>query len=192
MPKVKKEYSKEDLAIMAIDLAAELGWENIRFQDIADKAEVSLAEISKHFDDKICILCAYGKYIDHKTLEEVGTISSEDPPRERLFDILMTRFDVINEQRAGVVSVLHSFKSDPKQAVISLPYLGRSMTWMLEAAGIDTNGIRGALKVMGLKVIYLKALKDWMDDEADDMPKTMASLDKSLGHVEGLVERFGI
>ena len=184
--------TKEELSKIAIDLAGDLGWEHLRFQDIADEADVSLAEISRHFDDKICILCAYGKYIDRRTLEEIGEDVGDTPARERLFDILMTRFDIINEQRDGVLSVLNSFKTDPKQAVISLPYLGRSMTWMLEAAGLDTNGIKGALRVMGLKVIYLKALKDWIGDEGDDMPKTMASLDKSLGKAEGLVERFGL
>lgn len=192
MPKAKKEYSKEDLALIAVDLAADLGWENIRFQDIADQAELSLADISKHFDDKICILCAYGRYVDRRTLEEAGGINSSESPRERLFDILMTRFDIVNEHRDGVVSILNSFKTDPKQAVISLPYLGRSMTWMLEAAGVDTNGVRGAIRVMGLKIVYIKALYAWMKDESDDMPKTMASLDKSLGRAEDFVERFGL
>ncbi len=190
--KNKTAPSKEDLSKIAIDLAGDLGWEHIRFQDIADEAGISLSDLSHHFDDKICILCAYGKYIDGRTLAEVGEQGHDAPARERLFDILMTRFDVLNEQRDGVLSVLHSFKTDPKQAVISLPYLGRSMTWMLESAGLDTNGIKGALRVMGLKVIYLKALKDWMKDDGDDMPKTMASLDKSLGTAEGLVERFGL
>ncbi len=192
MPKVKKDISKQELAIIAINLAGDIGWGNIRFQDIADEADISLADVSRHFDDKICILCAFGKYIDQRTLDEVGIITKDVPARERLFDILMTRFDVLNEHKDGVVSVLHSFKSDPKQALISLPYLGRSMTWMLEAAGLDTNGMRGALRVIGLKVIYLKALRDWMNDETDDMPKTMASLDKSLGKAEGLVEKFGL
>lgn len=196
MPKEKSKPkktapSKEDLAKIAIDLAGDLGWEHLRFQDIADEAGISLAEISEHFDDKICILCAYGKYIDRRTLEETGDLGTDTPARERLFDILMTRFDIINEQREGVLSVLNSFKTDPKQALISLPYLGRSMTWMLEAAGLDTSGIKGAIRVVGLKMIYLKALKDWMNDDGDDMPKTMASLDKSLGKAEGLVERFG-
>ena len=66
------------------------------------------------------------------------------------------------------------------------------MTWMLEAAGVDTNGFRGAIRVMGLKVVYIKALRAWIKDEGDDMPKTMASLDKSLGHAEDFVERFGL
>ncbi len=191
MSKAKKEHTKEELALIAVDLAAEIGWEYLRFQDIADQAGVSLAEIATHFDDKICILCAYGRYLDRRTLEEAGDIDRSASPRERLFDILMTRFDVMSEKRDGMLSILHSFKSDPKQAVISLPYLGRSMTWMLEAAGIETNGLRGALRVVGLKIIYIKALRAWMKDEGEDMPKTMAALDHSLGRAEDFVERFG-
>jgi AcrR family transcriptional regulator len=185
-----KTYTREELAVMAVELAADLGWQHVRLSDLADEAELTLADIAQHFDDKICILCAYGRYVDQKTLKEAGEADPESSPRDRLFDVMMTRFDVLNAQREGVISILESFKTDPKQAVISLPYLGRSMSWMLEAAGMDGSGLRGAARVIGLKLVYLKTLKTWMEDDSPDMAQTMAELDKNLSRAEGIAGRF--
>ena len=105
---------------------------------------------------------------------------------------MMERFDVLNEYRAGLVAILKSFRCDPKQAVISFPHLCKSMTWMLESAGVETTGIRGALKVAGLTGIYLDVQRIWMDDESADLSKTMAALDKDLGRAEQVINMFGL
>jgi hypothetical protein len=106
--------------------------------------------------------------------------------------MLMERFERLNKDRAAVVSILGSFKDDPKQMVISLPHLGRSMTWILEAAGIETLGWRGALRVAGLSVVYLYVLRVWTGDDTPDMPKTMAALDRALARVESWAGKTGL
>ncbi len=181
---------KERAVAGALDLASRMGWDMITMTDIADKAHVSLAELSELFDDKTDVLVAYGRQIDKKVLESFAGPDPSMSERDRLFDILMERFDVLEGNREAVVSILKSFTLDPKQAVISLPHLGRSMAWMLEAAGIDTNGIKGAIRVAGLTVVYLNAMRHWMKDESADLAKTMAALDKSLNRAEQVAGTF--
>jgi AcrR family transcriptional regulator len=181
---------KERAVAGALDLASRMGWDMITMTDIADKAHVSLAELSEIFDDKTDILIAYGRQIDKKVLVVCAGTDPSMPERDRIFDILMERFDALNDNRAAVVSILKSFTLDPKQAVISLPHLGRSMAWMLEVAGIDTNGIKGAIRVAGLTIIYLNALRHWMKDHSADLAKTMAALDKSLSRAEQCANSF--
>lgn len=183
---------KERAVDAALALAAEKGWTQVGLGDIARRAKVPLRELHDHFEDRADILAAYGRMIDRRVLENTGENDSDLSPRDRLFDILMERLDVINEQREGVCAVLKSFCFDPKQAIIGLPHLGRSMSWMLEAAGIDTTGVRGALHVAGLTGVYLKTLRTWMNDDSPDMGKTMAALDKYLGRAEQLAESFGL
>ncbi len=36
--------------------------------------------------------------------------------------------------------------------------------------------------------MYLTVLRVWLDDDGDDLAKTMAALDKALGRVESLME----
>jgi hypothetical protein len=88
--------------------------------------------------------------------------------------------------------VLESFKSDPKQLIIGLPHLCKSMSWMLEAAGMDTLGLGGAARLFGLTGIYIKNLKVWVSDESADLGKTMASLDKDLSRAESLANSIGL
>lgn len=187
----KTKVNKEKIVSIALDLAVSLGWDNVNLRDIAAEAKLSLAELHEYFEDKSDILSVLGRIIDRRTLENIADLEAEIPVRDRLFDVMMERFDVLNEYRGGIVAIMRSFKMDPKQAVISMPHLCRSMTWMLEAAGIETNGIRGAIKVTGLTGVYLNVLRTWKEDDSPDMGKTMAALDKDLGRAERVVNMFG-
>jgi AcrR family transcriptional regulator len=181
---------KERVVAAALDLAARMGWDMITLSDIADKAHCTLAELCEYFDDKGDILTAYERGVDKRVLEAFAAVDLEAPERDRLFDILMERFDVLNDNRDAMISVLKSFTLDPKQAVIGLPHLGRSMAWMLEAAGIDSSGAKGALKVAGLTALYIYALRAWSKDESADLSKTMAAVDRGLGRIEQAANTF--
>lgn len=191
VPTKAQKNLKEQAVRQALDLAAAQGWDKTTLADIAKACDVTLADLHEHFDDKTDILVAFGRMIDRKVLENMGTPDDSVSPRDRLFDILMERFEALHEYRPGLVAVLESFVFDPKQALISLPHLCRSMTWMLEAAGMDTGGMRGALKVAGLSGVYLKVLKTWKDNESEDLAKTMAALDRDLGRAEQIANSLG-
>lgn len=188
----KKKDEARDIRVQAIEaalsLAVEQGWEDVTLRDVAARSGVSLEELREHFEDRADILCALGRMIDKSVLAHVSVDPDEESSvRERLFDLLMDRFEALNAYRVGVKSVLRSFRFDPKQIVISLPHVCRSMSWMLEAAGADTAGISGAAKVAGLTGIYIKVLRVWAEDESPDLPKTMAALDRALGRAEAAV-----
>ncbi|MBI1301869.1 MAG: TetR family transcriptional regulator [Alphaproteobacteria bacterium] len=191
--KKKDENPKAQIVQAALDLAVERGWEQTSLRDIAEKAGLSLTELFDHVEDKTDILVLLGRQIDRKVIENMSpTLSEESVIRDRLFDVMMDRYDALNDHREGIKAILESFKYDPKQAVISLPHLCRSMAWMMEGAGIDTNGISGAVKVTGLTGIYVKVLKTWMEDETSDLSKTMAALDKALERSERVANMIGL
>lgn len=183
-PKTPQKPTREAIVSSALSLAAKMDWALITMSDIAEEAGTNLAVLSEMFDDKTDILVAYGRALDKKVLEACGEGDPGASPRDRLFDILMERFDILSVDREAILSILKSFAPDPKQAVISLPHLGRSMAWMLEAAGVDTGGMRGAVRVAGLTVVYLNVVRHWMKDESEDLSRTMASLDKNLSRAE--------
>lgn len=180
---------KDRMVGALLSLTQGRGWDLVAFEDIAEEAGVELAEAQEYFDDKADILAAYGRKLDRKILDNI----SEDETlscRDKLFDLLMERFDVLNEDREAIVAVLDGFKGDPKEAVLSFPHLGRSMSRMLDAAGIETNGITGAVKVAGLTGLYIYALRTWKEDDSADMAKTMATVDKALDKAESLYNGF--
>lgn len=181
-----KSDIKTAVILSALKQAEQLGWAHVTLKDIAEGANLSLADLHDHFEDKFDILAGIERMIDKKVLAGLSAFSPEDSERDRLFDILMDRFEALNGHRAAMTSILRSMTFDPKQAVIALPHLCRSMCWMLESAGISTCGIKGAVKVAGLTALYAKTLRVWVKDESPDMAKVMAALDKDLGRVESL------
>lgn len=183
------ENPREAAVMAALALAAERGWTAVTMHDIAARAGVDVVVLHDLFADRYDILAAYGRMLDRRVLAALAG-TAEGSPRDRLFDILMERFDVLNEQRDGVCALLDSFAPDPKQAVMSLPHLCRSMAWMLDAAGVETGGLKGVAKVMGLTLVYLDTLRAWRKDDSADLSATMAALDKNLARVEVWAERF--
>ena len=179
------------VVLKALDLAAEQGWETVALADIAREADISLAELSEIVDDKMDILVLFGRMIDRRVLDVIGQADPSISARDQLFDILMERYEILNDYRAGVLAILDSVKYDPKQVMFSAPYLCRSMAWMLEAAGIETGGIRGAARVAGLSAIYMKVLRTWKTDDSPDLAATMSALDKDLGRLERVANSLG-
>lgn len=184
---VKKPASPRDPIDAALELAAEKGWAEISFEDIARVSGHGLADLRERFADKTDIIAAFGRRLDRKAAESAG-YGADMPRRDRLFDLLMERFDGLNEQRGGIVSFINTIRFDPKQVVIGLPHLARSMARMLEAAGIEAEGVIGAVKVAGLTALYLKTLRVWVEDDSVDLGKTMAALDQNLAKAEQMMQ----
>lgn len=183
---------KDKVIDAALELASRMPWDMVTLTDIAHGAGLSLAELADMFEDKGDILAAYGRRLDRAVLERCADPDPSSSEKDRLFEILMERFDELNSHRAAIVSVLKSFMPDPKQAVISLPHLCKSMTWMLELTGVETNGLRGAARVFGLTLVYLAGLKAWMDDESQDLSVTMAAVDKNLARAEQMASYLSL
>lgn len=176
---------KDQIIESALKLSSEEPWECLSLQDIAEHANIEIDDALEYFDDRSDILSAYGRQLDRQMKQAISFDANDELSiREKLFDILMERFDLINQNRDAVLSILNSFKSDPKQMILSAPHLGKSMARALDIADVDTSGLSGAAHVTGLIGVYLYALKAWKDDESTDLSKTMAALDKALDIAE--------
>lgn len=184
--------TRQTIITTALHLAARDGWAQVSFESIAAEADIALTTIRAHFRDRYDILRAYEESIDERVLSSVGTISADDNPREILFDMVMERFDALNEQRDGMIAILDAGKCDPKLVAQTMPHLGQSMATMLEAIQIETSGPKGIAHILGLTGVYLLTLKTWREDESADMSKTMAALDRNLGRAEKLGATLGL
>ena len=183
---------KDKIVDAMLSLAADMPFEMVGLKDIAQESGLSLAALREMFEDKMDILAAYGRRLDARVLENMPKAANDLDPRDVLFDLLMDRFEAVNEDRASILSILNSFKFDPKEALFSIPHLGRSMTWMCEAAGVSTSGYKGAARVLGLTGVYLYALRTWREDESADLSKTMAALDKALDRTSAWASSLGL
>ena len=172
----------------ALALAGERGWQALSLVDVAKRAELPLLDCYRTMPSKAALLRRLIVAADEAVLQG-GVADPEEPPRDRLFDVLMRRFDALQTRRAGTVAILRELPLDPASLVGLLPRLARSFVWMLETAGVSTTGLPGALRVKALGIVYLYALRIWIEDDTPDMARTMAALDKALRCAERLVNR---
>lgn len=183
---VKKADRPKHIVKTALGLATETRWSAVSLHEIATAAGVSLAEMHALYPSKTAILRAYIGSVDDAVLGTKFAFEEEDGPRDRLFDVLMRRFDALAEQRDGVLSIFAALRCDPVTALCLSGDLAGSMRWMLEAAGIKTDGPNGRLTVNGLIAVWLATLRVWERDESEDMARTMAALDRNLRRAERL------
>jgi hypothetical protein len=108
----------------------------------------------------------------------------DERPRDRVFDLLMRRFDALTPYRAAIEALGRELPTDPLAALAAGAGLLRSMRWMLEAAGISGEGLGGAVAVKLTAAAYLATLRTWLRDESADLAPTMAALDRRLRGIE--------
>ena len=166
----------------ALKLAAGRGWRRTRLVDIAREAGVGLDRLRVKFPSKAAIVDGLIRRTDERALADGPAEGSS--ARDRLFDVLMRRFDAMAPDRAGIAAILKDLCRDPATALCHGPRLMVSMAWMLETAGLSASGPVGLLRAKGLMAVYLWALRAWLDDDSQDLARTMAALDRGLRQAE--------
>jgi ubiquinone biosynthesis protein COQ9 len=179
------EDMKAKVIQASLDLASAHPWNDVHMAHIATRSECDLSDVQAIFPEKMDILHAYERQIDAQVIDAMNdAFDDTDSPRDKIFDVLMERFDVLNDNRASVLSMLNAVTLDPKQMMVTAPWVPQSMIKMMILADMDTNGIKGTMRVAGVSIAYLKTLRDWVNDNSVDMAQTMAGLDNALGYVE--------
>ena len=161
-------------------LLAEKPIERIGFAEIAKSARVSLSELRGTFPSMLAILAAQMREIDRAVLAGGDAELADEPPRERLFDVLMRRLEVLAPHRAAVRSLMRSASLNPSLAFALNSLSVRSQQWMLAAADIGASGPRGMLRAQGLALLFTSVLRTWIDDQDRGLARTMAALDRAL------------
>jgi AcrR family transcriptional regulator len=172
--------ARERIIAALMALLAEQPFERIGMADIARRADVALPELRDLFGSTLAILAARTKDLDRAVLAAGDADMAEEPPRERLFDVLMRRIELLEPDKAAVRSLIRSAMRNPPLAFALNGFAVRSQQWMLTAADIDAAGPRGMARAQGLAVLFASVLRTWVDDDDPGRARTMAALDRAL------------
>jgi hypothetical protein len=126
------------------------------------------------------VLAAFSRRIDRIVLEGTSGELAGEPVKERLLDILMRRIEALTVYKLGLECIYDWARRDPLAAAAMNRVVVNSMRFMLEAAGIDSEGPVGALKLEGLALAWGRVLRVWFRDEDPGLGSTMAALDREL------------
>ncbi len=170
----------------ALGLAAEKPWRDVGLAEIAARAGIALQTLRREFASKTEILGAFTRLVDDEVLRRAPHAGAAGSRRDALFEIVMSRFDVLEPYKGALKSIAGSGLPDPGHV---LPILA-SQRWMLEAAGIRADGLDGCLRVAGLMTVYASVFRTWLDDDDRGLARTMAALDRRLRRGEQTIDRL--
>ena len=162
----------------------EKGWSRLTLADLAAALELTLVDLRALIDSKYDLISALNRHVDAAVLEECASIDVNDSPRDRLFEVIMARFDALTPYRNALGMMAFSARSDLRLAAMTHKHLQRSMGWMLEAAGLGEGGLSGKFRQNGLTVVYIRASLAWLKDGSEDLSATMKALDQALEDAE--------
>jgi ubiquinone biosynthesis protein COQ9 len=174
------------LVAAAMKLAAERPWREVTLPDIAAAANVSLVDVRNEFDTKGDVLAAFVRMVDDAVLARVPQRSGSQPARDALFEVIMSRFDVLATYKPALKSIAAAWPMDASL----VRAIARSQAWMLRAAGIRSEGLEGQVRAAGLGTVYASAYRTWLSDNDPGLAKTMAALDRRLRRGESALQCF--
>ena len=173
----------------ALKLIAQDGWRRLSLSAVAAEAGLPIVSLYRNTPSRPAILYAFFRRIDETVLAVPVEAEADERPRDRLFDLLMRRFDALRPYRAALEVLGRELPADPPTALIAGAGLLHSMRWMLEAAGTPTDGLSGAVAVKLTAAAYFSTLRVWLRDTTPDLAPTMAALDRRLRGIERWLER---
>ena len=184
------KLSPKDAIIEALmELAGERTWDDITITDIATRANLSLADFRDQFPSKGAVLAAFARKIDRVVLDGTTDDLHGEPAKERLFDVLMRRLDALTPYKLGLEGIFEWIGRAPMAAAAVNRLELNSMRFMLEAAGIESEGPVGAVKLQGLVLVWTRVLRSWFRDDDPGLAPTMAVLDKEITRGGKIVSR---
>lgn len=183
--------SAETVLDAFLGLVSERGFAEVTLRDVAAAADIGLADLYRLYRDKVALAAAFMARIDAAVL--AGTprqVDPEETARDRLFDVMMRRYDALKPYRLAQRAIRQASTRDPLLALSLGPALRRSMAAMLEAASLPSEGLAGALRQNGLLAIHYAVSRVFDRDETPDLSKTMAALDGRLKTAERWSQLF--
>lgn len=169
-------------AAAALALAAEKPWTEVTLREIAAKANVGLADLYAHTPSKREVIDWLSVSLDLAALKDAN---GEDDVLDRLFDVTMHRLEAMEEHRAALIAVYEG--EGPGPLVLRLPKTARAL---LEGAGIDASGRRGAVRIVAMTAAWTRILRVWRADEGA-LNRTMAEIDRRLKQMRDALRRVG-
>lgn len=174
----------------AMTMVAADGWAAFTIDDLARRLDVDRDALARHYPARLSVLDALLRLTDADIVENMDPGLRDEPVRDRIFELVMLRFDAMGQWKDGIARMVRDLPRDPVTTAALAALLGRSFASMLEAAGQGFSGLGGAIRMNGLGVIYLAAVRVWLQDDSPDLSRTMSELDRRLTQADLLLRRF--
>lgn len=185
-----RQPGAERILSAALVLFSEMPWDSVSMEMIAEASGANLTTVYKYYPTKLALVSSFMERINKRLLSGHDFDDRDEPQRERLIDVLMRRFELLNPNKGAVRSIIVNTVFDPYSTIRLIPSFTKAMAWSLEAAGLNASGFVGLMRIKMLSIIYLSTMRIWLKDESDDLSSTLSYLDQSIRRVENILFAF--
>ena len=140
-----------------------------------------------NMNNKIDLILNINDFFDFQLKKNLVNIEKSSQ-RDMLFEIMMARYDILNEYRTSVKNIINHFMSRPQGVLKLIPKLIESKILIATFANINPSGIQGVIKIKIIFALYYITLFTWFNDENESLEKTMSVLDKYLNNIEKVIK----
>jgi len=183
---IEKKYIKK-----GFDLINDIGWEKFSIEELSIREKIPLNELKVYFKCKYSIVEKFSKMIDLNIESKLRIQDFNDSSKKDiLFELIMMRFDEMEEFKGSLVKVLDASKNKPLLISIITKNVFNSMDFFLELSNSYNNYAFDVLKKNFLFIIYSITFKTWLSDNTADLSKTMAELDRLLSTAENFQKKI--
>lgn len=165
------------------------GWAHVNCAEIATASDIEVKLAFVEFRNRYAYVTELVRRIDAQMLANSDMTMGEEPARERLFDVLMTRFDAMQEYKPLIVALNRAAKKDPLLSLHLLALSRLTTDWIMDIVRISPSGFMGIARSKGALAAYGRAFMVWLEDDSEDMAKTMSCLDKTLRKGERALQK---
>ena len=167
---------REDL-VQAFDLMAATGWVHFTLAELSESKGMPLNTFSSRMN--------VWERLFNDLDQHLATVLLEGEPRDKLFDIVMSRFEYLQPIKGTLVKATFSLLEDPLALSKVLKLVHNSLYTMIPLAGFSHP-----LKIEALILSYGYVCQTWANDESTDLSETMVAVDSLLENLQDLQSRF--
>ena len=184
-PETEKNYLKK-----GFDLINDIGWDKFSIEKLSTKENIPVRDLKVFFKCKYSIVDKFSIMIDKNIESKLRLEDFKDSSKKDiLFELIMMRFDEMEEFKSSLAKILDVSKNKPLLASIITRNVMNTMDFFLELSNSYSNYAFDVLKKNFLFLIYSFTFKTWLSDNTADLSKTMAELDRLLSTAENFQKK---
>lgn len=173
--------NEELILDVGMDILANEGWAALTAEAIGDRLGVKADLVRGFVANQVELLALLGEQVN-AAMHAGGPV--EGSGRDKLFELLMRRYEALQPYRKAVANVVAAVPEEPFLPLLMTPVFNIALEQILERADLPS----GPLHRLGLGMAAALAFRVWLEDEGADLAKTMAELDRRLSQLEEVAE----
>lgn len=174
----KTRQVKQTIALALLKLMPEHKWDEITYELLSKESNLTIEEITNYVPSLIEIADATVDMIDQEVAEHYEN-DEESELSDRLFDLFMTRFEILQKYRDGIIALGSDARQIPELAL----QFYRAQKTSIHSMGVllkVPNHKLNTAEIHLLLLAYQYSYMVWEKDKTVDLAPTMSALNTSL------------